>query len=577
MSFDLSPDQRRLVEWDTKADGDLFAEACPGAGKTGAIVARYLRLTEAEPRKGIALVSFTNAAIDEVKGRCGERPEALRAPHFVGTFDGFINRFITELPYVSEYGKTPQFVETWEGKPTSFRVPQMQGPNFELGWFALDGQLRAKLVEDWIKRRLEPAVQPAIASRRSALEQEAGAIARRLVRRGLISCAASRALAMGYLADPKIAARLGQLLANRFREIIVDEAQDCGPEELYILRLLRRLGVSVVAVADLDQSIYEFRRAEPAGVQAFISELPRRHLLSGNFRSSPAICALNNSLRVGSHVETASGINRDCLLPVRLLEYATLGTVASAVTDLLDVHEVARHDTIFLSYAKKDAREGAGGRREEEAQGNGAISRIAAAHAILTSNRSSPTERSRAIRQVEGVLRVVAGFEDQTDSELDERWLRDAAVRLTVGLSPAGAAAKDYAERVRGYVEEMSWPDGTGPQPGFKNMLKAPPQDRWSAVGEIQRSPTFAWGSVHSVKGREFPGVVVVLPRKLLVDSDGLTVLDHWHRNMSSEVRRVLYVGASRAQRLLILAVHTTHRDRVSTLLKRDDVLFELA
>ena len=217
MSFELSPDQRRLVEWDTKADGDLFAEACPGAGKTRAIVARYLRLTEAEPRKGIALVSFTNAAIDEVKGRCAERPEALRAPHFVGTFDSFINRFITELPYVSEYGKTPQFVETWEGKPTSFRVPQMQGPNFELNWFALDGQLRAKLVEDWIKRRLEQAVQPAIASRRSALEQEAGAIARRLVRRGLISCAASRALAMGYLADPKIAARLGHLLANRFR------------------------------------------------------------------------------------------------------------------------------------------------------------------------------------------------------------------------------------------------------------------------------------------------------------------------------------------------------------------------
>ena len=429
MPFDLSPDQQHLVEWDTKSDGDLFAEACPGAGKTRAIVARYLRLTEEEPRKGIALVSFTNAAVDEVKGRCGDRPEALRAPHYVGTFDGFINRFITELPYVSEYGRTPHFVETWEGKVTEVRVSQMQGPPFELGWFAFDGQMRATLVEEWIKRRVAQAVRPVIAARRGVLEQEASSIARRLVGKGLISCMASRALAMRYLADPQIARRLGALLANRFREIIVDEAQDCGPEELSILRLLRQLGVSVVAVADLDQSIYEFRRAEPASVQAFINELPRRHLLSGNFRSSPAICALNKSLRVSGHAETASGINKDCLLPVRLLEYASLGTVASAVTDLLDVHEVARHDTIFLSYAKKDAREGAGGRREEAAQGNYAISRIAAAHTVLTSNSSSSTERSRSISQVESVLRVVAGFEDQTDSELDERWLRNAAVR----------------------------------------------------------------------------------------------------------------------------------------------------
>jgi superfamily I DNA/RNA helicase len=80
---------------------------------------------------------------------------------------------------------------------------------------------------------------------------------------------------------------------------------------------------------------------------------------------------------------------------------------------------------------------------------------------------------------------------------------------------------------------------------------------------------------VHSVKGREFPGVVVVLPRKLLEDDHGHTVLDHWEQNKPSELRRVLYVGASRAQRLLILAVHATQRDRVITLLKQDGVPYD--
>lgn len=574
MAFDLSPDQQRLVEWDTKADGDLFAEACPGAGKTRAIVARYLRLTEQEPRKGIAMLSFTNAAVDEVKARCGDRPEALCAPNYVGTFDSFINRFITELPYVSEYGKTPHFVETWEGKAAGVRASQMPGADFDLDWFAFDAQLRATLMEAWISRKSRNAVQPVIDARRPELERKAGSVARGLVAKGLISCTGSRALAMRYLADPDVSRRLKLLLANRFREIIVDEAQDCGPEELAILRFLRQLGVSVVAVADLDQSIYEFRRAEPASVQAFIGELPSRLLLSGNYRSSPAICALNNSLRAGSHVETASGSNKDCLFPVRILEYSSLGTVASAVTDLLDLHMVARQDIMFLAHARKDARESAGGRREEEASGNGAIPRIVAAHTILTSNASSPAERSRAIRQVESVLRTVAGYDDQTDSELDERWLRNAAVRLAVTLKP-GAVAREYADRVRRYVEDIQWPDGTGPRVSLGNTLKAPVQDKWSPVGQLERSPAFAWGTVHSVKGREFPGVVVVLPRKLLEDDHGHTVLDHWEQNKPSELRRVLYVGASRAQRLLILAVHATQCDRVITLLKQDGVPYD--
>ena len=111
----------------TTADGHLFAEACPGAGKTRAIVARYLRRTDEEPRKGIALLSFTNAAIDEVRRRCGDRPDALTAPHFVGTFDGFINRFITRPLYVHHYGKTPRFIESWQDTKDGQLPPPSHG------------------------------------------------------------------------------------------------------------------------------------------------------------------------------------------------------------------------------------------------------------------------------------------------------------------------------------------------------------------------------------------------------------------------------------------------------------------
>jgi hypothetical protein len=576
---ELSEDQKLLVEWDAKRVGDLFAEACPGAGKTRAIVARFLRLTEAEPRKGIAMLSFTNAAIDEVRSRCGTRPDALLAPNFVGTFDGFINRYITKPLYVQRYGRTPHFLETWDGvKAASFRPPEPQpGPAFQLGWFEFDGHLGAQLVENWIPRKTRGAVRPAITAQLDAVERRAGSLCRHLVeQRGLISCAASRALAMGYLTEPETEQRIGRLLADRFSEVIVDEAQDCGPEELAVLRLLRRFGVSVVAVADLDQSIYEFRRAEPTEVVAFISELPKRLPLNGNYRSSPAICALNNSLRAGSHVETAVGDNAKCPVPVRLLEYSSLSEIAAKVTDVLDVHEVAREDVVFLAHSKKDAREGAGGRREEVGQGGGVVSGIAAARAVLTNNSSTPTERSRAMRRIEVVLRDIAGFKDETDSTLDERWLRGVAIRLAVSIDPTGIEAKVYADRLRTYVKQIAWPPGITPRADLGTLLKAPSQNQGLPDDTVVQPLAFAWGSIHSVKGREFPSVVVALPQRLIPDADRLDVLDHWDRGKPSEARRVLYVGASRAQRLLILAVHTAHRDRVATLLKRDGVLYDL-
>lgn len=147
------------------------------------------------------------------------------------------------------------------------------------------------------------------------------------------------------------------LLANRFREVIVDEAQDCGPEELFFLDLLRRFGVKVVAVADVDQSIFEFRRAEPAGVRAFMDKLPGRLSLNGNYRSSPAVCALNNSLRAGTQQEAASGSHADCSIPVQQLKFSGPDKVAAAVTGILDIHEVAREDVILVAHRRSHAQE----------------------------------------------------------------------------------------------------------------------------------------------------------------------------------------------------------------------------
>ena len=223
----------------------------------------------------------------------------------------FINRFITRPLYVQQYGQTPRFIESWQGdRRTSFRLRDMgKMPSLELDWFEFDWMLRATLKDDWIPLRYQRLLAPLISARRGDLEQEPrGAAAPSWPSGNSQLCRFPRAY--GWL--PQAARDLelfGTLLAARFSEVVVDEAQDCGPEELRDLGTPQESGVTVIVVADLDQSIFEFRRAEPEGVRAFADGLGVRLPLDGNWRSSPAICALNNSLRHGNRKETALGIN----------------------------------------------------------------------------------------------------------------------------------------------------------------------------------------------------------------------------------------------------------------------------
>lgn len=570
---DLSDQQRTFV----LSNGNLFAEACPGAGKTRAIVARYLRRTEDEPRKGIGLLSFTTAAIEVATARCGSRTDALRAPHFIGTFDGLINRFITRPLYVQQYNRAPRFMETWQGVTrASFRITGMDRlPPLHLDWFSFDPTHRATLEDGRMPSKAQRILAPFLSERRSDVEAVATKRCRGLISVGLLSCTASRALAARYLSQTPKRELLGTLLAARFSEVIVDEMQDCGPEELLVLELLLEYGVTVVMVADMDQSIFEFRRAEPTAVRIFTDRLGTPLRLDGNYRSSPAICALNNSLRHGDQEEVACGQQAACLTPVQLLGFRNFGQVATIIEARLTYHKLSRSDIMVLSHVESHAKQCAGAPATTDEIYRNAVLRIAQAGAVLRDVGSSGRDRLRAVRAIEDTLRIIAQVADDTAFSLDERWLRDTAVRLAVTLDPAGTTPKGYAAAVRQYIRQITWPSGISPLTDLGTMLRAPSHEDWPE--HTAPSPeTLRAATIHSVKGREFPAVVVVLPKKLRTDANGQDLLDHWENGTQSEMRRVLYVGASRAQQLLILAVHANHVDRVATLLKLHNVPHEL-
>lgn len=483
----LTEGQQALVD----ATDSLFAAACPGAGKTRAMVARFLQRTAEEPRRGIALISFTNAAVDEVRHRCGSQTEALRAPHFVGTFDTFIHRFIVTPLYVKAYNRKPNYVQSWQDVPsTSFRlVPDLgRAKDLEFRWFDFEPDGRAHLDLSRVPKTFgDAAVHHQLAQRKHEAEAKASHIFGQLLRVGTITCEAARLLAAFWLNSSEERAILEGLLRARFAEVIVDEAQDCGREELDILHFLRDSGVRVVMVGDLDQSIYEFRNATPAAVQEFAAGLPAQLEFDDNWRSSPAICAFNSALRSGQLVETARGENSVVQTPVHLVEFSALDQIVPAALEVADRYKLAADDLVVLSHAEAHGMKAAGV-VGLEAAGSNRVLAIANAGSTLRSRETDPKARRKAVEQVQRAIlaTLTVGRDTQHHSftavceeiSVDPRWLESFAVRMALGLDAQGKTRLDFAAEVREFLKTVSW--GTG-QPRLPAI--------WASCSKHHRRP----------------------------------------------------------------------------------------
>lgn len=90
--------------------GNIDIQACPGSGKTTLVAAKLMLLAKKwnSTHQGICVLSHTNVAKDEIIDRLNksslvEARLLLSYPHFIGTIQEFVHRFIA-LPYLRSKG-----------------------------------------------------------------------------------------------------------------------------------------------------------------------------------------------------------------------------------------------------------------------------------------------------------------------------------------------------------------------------------------------------------------------------------------------------------------------------------------
>ncbi len=558
-AFEPTEEQRRVIEH----TGSAFIAACPGAGKTRVMIERARKLLGGRPTgRGIAFLSFTIAAVSELEDRL--RREGLVGtpafPHFIGTFDAFLWQFL-----IAPFG-----VDGCDAKPRL--IPDKDDRTIQP--FAAAQALPLECFD-----RVSGNAIPAMIQRHGfrgkikAHETTARNMRARFLERGELDFADARSVALARLRDPACGAILGPAFTARFLELIVDEAQDCNPADLEIIAWFRAAGVPVKVISDPNQAIYGFRGGvtQELGQFAETFSAAERLPMSGNFRSSKHITKGVVALRAPDKravVDEALGEHREEPTAVQILSYSGNGVPSSIGARFRELTAAMGLDARDCPVVSATRRTGANALGHPQDSG---VRDLSYRLAVAVSDFHFSFEvggRKEALVDVHRIMLELGGRLDGktyhqhlVDGEVGpESWRPEAlalvqALRFTPDRFATAEAWHDEARRLLAPLLPA------GGQSINQRLRRNGDLDKALSVAPAVGHPA---RTIHSVKGMEFPAICVVMsPRTAKSIIDFLAGAAHG----DNEEARKIYVGASRAQRLLAIALPKTQAPRLQGLM----------
>jgi len=228
--------------------------ACPGAGKTRIVGAR-LSLLASEAKlsegNGVAAITFTNAAANEIKNVYHKLTgKAITSPHYVGTIDSFVNRFLFQ-----------PFGHLALGDST--RKAELLQPNSNILNTIYRGYRYSQLHKVKSKSRYTYDAKGEITphSQNEEIKNAVLEMKKDMKKRNLATISDASYWALILLRhNPQLCG----ILTRRFPFIMIDEAQDCSDVQMAIVDTLVESGHGeIMLIGDVFQAIYEFRKANP--------------------------------------------------------------------------------------------------------------------------------------------------------------------------------------------------------------------------------------------------------------------------------------------------------------------------
>jgi DNA helicase-2/ATP-dependent DNA helicase PcrA len=158
---------------------------------------------------------------------------------------------------------------------------------------------------------------------------------------------------------------------------------------------------------------------------------------------------------------------------------------------------------------------------------------------------------------------------------IDRRWLRRMALRLITQLPPtctnSDESRNGWVLALQAAVTALNLTYGQGVT--VTSYFRRPASGEWSQFLQPRADlAAVAWATIHEAKGSEHNGVCVVIPNGDYTEE----LIAAWESRADFEPKRVIYVGVTRAEKLLAIAVPAPFVDRVAAILCAGEVPFEV-
>jgi len=313
--------------------------ACPGSGKTTALLAKLLILSARMPfpdGRGLCVLTHTNVAIDQIKRKAGIAAEALfRHPNFFGTIQEFTNRFLAIPAYVARFGQRHIRMDEdlyvararqcffehkllWNGAifgPIAERIKRLSTEDKISAQIQMFRDLAFRFDGDFVS--YVSGGRTLLQGKRPAKNYAAVHAAKYgLLKEGYLRYQDAFPLALWYLQQNST---LSEAFAHRFAYVFVDEAQDTNAEQFGMLdtAFADRERSVVQFLGDPNQVIYNFT------VKKDMDWTPGANPIhfSDTMRYGSTIAAILGTVRIDNQISLLPNRDRPSL-PPHLLTFA---------------------------------------------------------------------------------------------------------------------------------------------------------------------------------------------------------------------------------------------------------------
>lgn len=564
MTFPWTKQQEDILG---STDRVTIVQAGPGSGKTK-VFAEFVdrRLRTWQQRGGLAALSFTNVARDEIVTRLSS---AAVPPHFIGTLDAFFLRFVlAPFGFLAGLPKSglrliPSPLDEQMTTPTARLAGDRYVPLFRT---SAVGGTEAK--PSFMLTKANGRTEHLGADDSSIILNDKN---RLWSKTGRVSHGDCSYLAARLLVGPHGKA-IRKLLARRFPVICIDEFQDTGHFlGRAALALLATQPIESLIVGDVDQKIFGFSGVNP-DLFSIAEKLKgaKPYPLRISQRCPTRVCTVATLLaRSGQQVTPREGAPTGTLI---IEEHA----------DKLGRIELSRFLAV-LKAAPIDCKDAAILVRTRAEKGR--IQR-AVQTALPPLRARGPSRMNQAIQFLRDgnarkaldvteslAFRILLDDDRPTpevldSSQIDRRRLRRKAARLLLSVvhSENSETWRTWSGRVKNEFFELATLFGAK---DFSRRLGAAFQIKQEENADgirVTNGVRTVWPdsmlvgvfTVHEAKGREFDAVLYYSSKPHTVDGQPTCPSRAWWAPSAySEEREVAYVAVTRSKTMLALMVHS--------------------